>query len=60
MTNKIIHSLRIKAEGPCQKIRERHLMVGREGGGGYQLPGMFDSLLKSHSYMYTTSNGLKI
>ena len=34
MTNKIIHSLRIKAEGPCQKIRERPIMVGRGGGGG--------------------------
>ena len=52
MTNKIIHSLRIKAEGPCQKIRERYLMVGGGGGRGYQLPGMFDSLLKSHVYNF--------
>ena len=50
MTNKIIHSLptgRITLSK--DKSKTPH---GRGGGGGYQLPGIFDSLLKSHVYNF--------
>lgn len=45
MTSKIIHSL------PKDK-RKTPYGEGIGGGGGYQLPGMFDSLLKSYVYNF--------
>ena len=51
MTNKIIHSLP-KGRMTLSKDKRKIPHGWGGGGGGYQLPGMFDSLLKSHVYNF--------